>query len=375
MASFSKTSLFFSALLVSLLVAFSVIVIQWSKRVRPTLGSSSGLKGGGNSSNTGVCLVSLIDVEEDDSEKQVYNQEQEVVVCNPVSGEYDTGVDDVFLSVRNLAIDDIMSNQEAMLNSEWFIEYSNDWIQTGHHHLSKIIVVPDDHSIVTIDPSRVTEHNSVRPQHRRKLFKGLAERQRRLKTTIGERTVVVVAIDLSMSRDLIYNHVFGKKNSLQSQMAACSWDQVTIIPHPEHPVITVTPDQNPSKYTFVELYTAVLRDIKRKLDVPNGESVTSITDHLMLIVPDSIDRRPGELGWGATPGFFAGIIESLVPSTMTMLHEIGHNFGLGHAYEDNVAYSDMSTVMGYSHRDVVKMCYNGQVCRPAQAGLTVRANM
>ena len=33
--------------------------------------------------------------------------------------------------------------------------------------------------------------------------------------------------------------------------------------------------------------------------------------------------------------------------------------GLGHAYEQGVAYSDMSTVMGYSHRDVVKMCYNG----------------
>ena len=43
-----------------------------------------------------------------------------------------------------------------------------------------------------------------------------------------------------------------------------------------------------------------------------------------------------------------------------MLHEIGHNYGLGHAYEDMVAYADMSTVMGYSHRNVVKMCYNGE---------------
>jgi len=47
-------------------------------------------------------------------------------------------------------------------------------------------------------------------------------------------------------------------------------------------------------------------------------------------------------------------------STMTMLHELGHNLGLGHAYEDNIPYSDMSTVMGYSHRNVKKMCYNGQ---------------
>ena len=39
----------------------------------------------------------------------------------------------------------------------------------------------------------------------------------------------------------------------------------------------------------------------------------------------------------------------------SMLHEIGHNNGLGHAYENHVAYSDMTTVMGYSHRNVVKM--------------------
>lgn len=321
----SKTSLFFTAVLLALIIAFFVVLMQWAKAVNAP--SSSGLKGSAaaatGNNGTRICLLSLIDIEEDEEEKEVYNQEENVIICNPVSGVSDIGVDDAFLTVRNLAIDDILSNREAMRNNEWFIEYSDEWVEKGNHDRSEIITVPEGHSVATVDPSRVSSHGSIDPQHRRVLVSSLKKRRRRLSTTRGQRTVVVVAIDVSMSNTAIYNHVFGKSNSMKSQMHDCSQGEVNIIPHPEFPVINVRPDGDTSDYNFVDLYTNVLKDIKRQLGVRTGRSVTSTTDHLMLIVPDSIDRRPGELGWGATPGFFAGIIESLVPSAMTMLHEIG----------------------------------------------------
>lgn len=293
-----------------------------------------------NHTFTSLCLVSIIDVEEDDEEEQTRPTKNldEILVCNKMNPKTSNGVTDHFFLLRNFPVELVRANQNALMKNEWFIEYEKDWV---NYHTAAI-VIPNNASIPTIDPSLVPEHHSIDSSHRRELTTNLQERKRKLEMSLGKRRVVVVSVALkSTSLQQLYEHAFGTENSLASQMAACSQGQVIIEPHPQYPIIQVTPKKEVSEYTFVELYNDILQDIKQQIGLNGGASVLSTTDHLFLVVPDSISRRPGELGWGSTPGFFSGIIESLAPSTMTMLHEIGHNFGLGHAYEQGVAYSDM----------------------------------
>ena len=276
-----------------------------------------------SNNQTAVCLISLLDVEDEDEKED--NKDDDIILCNQVSSDYDDGVADSFLLVRNLDSSYIRSNQEALARNEWFIEYSSDWVETGESRKTGggTLHIPQNYNVRTIEPSQVAHHHSVSPSNRRRklLASKLQERQRRLFNTLGERTVVVVSVDLSLSKNELYNYVFGPQSSLVSQMNDCSQSQLHIIPHPQYPVIEVSPSKSVSQYTFVDLYSEILEDIKKELGLKNGQAVTSTTDHLLLIIPDSINRKPGELGWGATPGFFAGIIESLAPSTMTMLHE------------------------------------------------------
>ena len=408
MGCITKTSVVFSVALVAVLVVFAVVVVQWKEgsdhRSASSSSAKNGVRGrinndnnvtdldlfnntgsskntsgvpiGSNNSNkqgaTAVCLVSVIDIEDDEQEGGVqlskkegnYNSDGEdrkdndIIVCHRVSATSGSGVEDEVLLLQNLDIKAVRSNKEALANNEWYIEYSQDWVRKGRHG-TDTIVIPEDHDVETIEPDRVPHHKSVSPEHRRQLSASLEERRRKLRA-VGSRVVVVVSVDLrDTSKQQLYNHVFGNSSSLVSQMNDCSQGQLQIIPHSEYPVIEVKPARHISTYTFVDLYMEILQEARKELGLKNGRSLTSTTDHLLLVIPDDIDRRPGELGWGATPGFFSGIIESLAPSTMTMLHELGHNLGLGHAYEQGEAYGDMSTVMGYSHRDVVKMCYNG----------------
>ena len=398
MGYITKTSVVFSVALVAVLVVFAIVLAHWTEGIdesRVASSATNGVRGGNNpgvadfsngnhQATTSVCLVSLIDIEDDEeiqpnkkkdqyydgeleeavqllSKKEAKNDDEkdnDMIVCNRVSGKSDNGVEDEILLIQNLDDKTIRSNKEALMKNEWFISFSDEWVEEGRHQ-AKIIVIPEDYNVETIELSQVPHHNSVSPSHRRQLTSNLDERRRKLRA-LGARTVVVVSVALQgTTKQQLYEHVFGNSDSLVSQMGDCSQGQVTIVPHPAHPVIEVKPSKHVSQYTFVELYMEILGDVRKELGIGNDASITSTTDHLLLVVPDDVDRRPGELGWGATPGFFSGIIESLAPSTMTMLHEVGHNFGLGHAYEKGEAYSDMSTVMGYSHRGVVRMCYNG----------------
>lgn len=269
----------------------------------------------------GVCLVSLIDIEIDDGTDKTQEKDgEEILVCNRVSDHYDNGVSDEMLYLRNVDAATVISNQAALMKNEWFIEFSHDWVEPGRH--VENIKIPDNQALRTIDPVLVPHHIFNSPSNRRLLKSKLDQRRRKLVQTTGNRTVVIVSVDLKLSQNQLYDHFFGSNNSLVTQMASCSQNQVNILPHPVHPIIEVSPPKDVSKYTFVELYTTVLSDIKRALKLKNGQSITSVANHLFLVVPDAIDRRPGELGWGATPGFFAGTIESLSisRSTMTLLH-------------------------------------------------------
>jgi hypothetical protein len=269
----------------------------------------------------GVCLVSMIEIEIEKNETLDDEDDDDdvMLICNRVSGTYNSGVSDSMLYLTNVDREIIMENQEAMLNHEWFIEYSHDWMQAEHSH-QNTIYVPTDHIVRTIEPSSVSLHPSIAPHHRRELTVKLEERRRRLQVTMGVRTVVVVAVSYPYDLAVLHSYVFGPTNSLVSQMQDCSQGQLFIQPHPAYPIVQVSPPQDISAYTFVDLYAAVLDDVKAQLGLSNNAAITDTTDHLLLMVPDDIQRAPGELGWGATPGFFAGIIHSLAPSTMTYVY-------------------------------------------------------
>jgi hypothetical protein len=341
----TKTSAIASAsLLVLLLVVFCVVLMEKEEV------SSGKLKGSilqnnnnNNNNNTfldlsgysaskkslGICLVTMIEIEIDRNETRNDeggddddDDDDVTLICNRVSGKYSSGISDSILYLTNVDRQVIASNQKAMLNHEWFIEYSHEWMLVQSEHSGQSIVatihVPTNHIVTTIEPSEVSLHPSIAPHHQRELTVKLEERRRRrLQLTMGVRRVVVVAVSYTDDLAVLYDYVFGPTNSMVSQMQDCSQGQLLIQPHPVYPIIQVSPPQDISGYTFVDLYAAVLQDIKAQLGLLSGQAITDTTDHLLLMVPDNIQRYPGELGWGATPGFFAGIIHSLAPSTMT----------------------------------------------------------
>ena len=331
MTAMTKVTMIFSGVVILLLLV-ALCVVLMTQRNSSRSGSLKGsmnqqnnitmdLTGNNTSENSlGICLVSMIEieVEKDDTYDENNNDDDVMLICNPVSGESHSGVTDSILYLNNVERQIVTENQKSMLNHEWFIEYSHDWIQQGQaNQIIRTIQIPTNQSVTTLKPSNVPLHPSVAPHHRRTLREKLEERRRKLQVTLGVRTVVVVAVNYQDDLTELHDHVFGDSNSLVTQMQACSQGQLFIQPHPVHPIIQVYSPQDIATYTFVDLYAAVLENIKVQLGLYNGEEITDTTDHILLMVPDSITRAPGELGWGATPGFFAGIIHSLAPSTMT----------------------------------------------------------
>jgi hypothetical protein len=76
-------------------------------------------------------------------------------------------------------------------------------------------------------------------------------------------------------------------------------------------------------------------------------------------MPDRIFQDPKKLGWGHVSGKLTVFNNLACSAPVVQMHEIGHNFGLGHASENGEEYGDLSGVMGGGDAiDDERMCFN-----------------
>jgi hypothetical protein len=79
-------------------------------------------------------------------------------------------------------------------------------------------------------------------------------------------------------------------------------------------------------------------------------------DLVLIAMPPGIVPKFAAYAYIGTPYSFYS--NENIRDTMIQMHEVGHNFGLQHAGDDQEEYGDKSGYMGYSEKEEPSMCYN-----------------
>lgn len=137
--------------------------------------------------------------------------------------------------------------------------------------------------------------------------------QRRLVSTIGERSVLVVRVkandvETTASEDELRDKVFGTDGdalNLKSQVAACSYDQLSMNPSASRSgtstaitdgVVTITIDSNVSGLDRTVVENLVTTELNSQFGV---ESPGEIADHVMYCLPNGLSPS----GWTVSTYF------------------------------------------------------------------------
>merc|ERR1711862_308480 len=68
------------------------------------------------------------------------------------------------------------------------------------------------------------------------------------------------------------------------------------------------------------------------------------------------------IAFSGVNSWFSSIHNKWCRNPATIMHEVAHNLGLGHAYQNGIEYDDETTLMGFSYpeTDGPFKCFNGQ---------------
>lgn len=186
---------------------------------------------------------------------------------------------------------------------------------------------------------------------------------------VNERTVLaihVTANDFSFTDtpEVLSDSVFGTDGdpvNLTSQYDVCSYSQMKLIPatgqHITNGVVEITIDMDVDGRTRGAVSNAVIAATNELIG-----SLNDITDHYMIALPPNTTTSSGG-GWIA----FAGINGTYsiynnhwAKSVSAQMHELAHNFGMGHSGNGNNEYGDNSGYMGSSSSssNSPKKCFN-----------------
>jgi hypothetical protein len=301
------------AFLVSFAVVFGVTV--------KTRNQSRGLRNNNAERDLLICQITLVDVQYDrSSTTDPATQHGEFFECSLVQ---DNEVSDLSYRIDLPSSIDTTSD-ERLLNGELFVSVHGGRIEGDD-------VILSEDSVVSVVPPPAGF------QSRRHLF-----------ASNGTLSVLVLRISTSdstpsLSADEFHKLIFEDEVSLKKQYAACSFGKLNLIPT-MHGVLDMYLDATAEGATSMSLVSKANKALKEQLNIAK---VSDASDLILMIMP------PGTGDWAAFSGMNhpRSVYNDLWGGySSSLLHEVGHGLGLGHANEDGSFYTDYTSYMSAGHK-------------------------
>eukprot|EP00526_Cylindrotheca_closterium_P008389 CAMPEP_0113624610 /NCGR_PEP_ID=MMETSP0017_2-20120614/12694_1 /TAXON_ID=2856 /ORGANISM="Cylindrotheca closterium" /LENGTH=850 /DNA_ID=CAMNT_0000534661 /DNA_START=60 /DNA_END=2612 /DNA_ORIENTATION=+ /assembly_acc=CAM_ASM_000147 len=213
------------------------------------------------------------------------------------------------------------------------------------------------------EPPSLWNHEMEERERRRKL--------RRLAIT-GAKTVLVVRVQATDATTTstaaqLGNFVFGDDGStlnLKVQTAACSHNQVTINKATARTGSTTSIANGivtiPVSIATSAGETTMINTITTNIKIEFGVSaVSDLADYAMYCFPPGT-MATDAVAYAVLNGFLSFYNDEACTYPSAQIHEIGHNYNMGHSSDSAQEYGDKSGLMGFSYKytDIPYMCFN-----------------
>ena len=168
-------------------------------------------------------------------------------------------------------------------------------------------------------------------------------------TTSGSRRTLVVRVVGNNGKEQpgvttteLMGAVFGLgpaplENSMREQYQRCSFDQIDFVPAGSYPgvengVLEITLPYTVKGRDGNEIQPDVVSRVERQF---NGLSLHSNFEHVLFVLPYGTVRRgsPRWLAYATLSGWLSFYNSGYGYTLRNLMHEIGHNLGLGHSNE------------------------------------------
>ena len=267
-----------------------------------------------------ICQITLVEVQYDrSSTADQSSQHGDFFECTPVQ---DSELSDLSYRIDLSSID--TTTDERLLHGELFVSVYGGRIEGDDVILSK-------KSVVSVVPPPA----------------GFQSR-RHLVAKTGTLSVLVLRISTndstpSLSADEFHKLIFEDEVSLKKQYSACSFGKLNLVPT-EHGVLDLYLNTTAEGATPISLVSMANQALRERLGIAK---TTDASDLLLMIMP------PGTGDWAAFSG--VGHPRSVYNDlwggySSSLLHEVGHGLGLGHANEDGSDYTDYTSYMSAGHK-------------------------
>jgi hypothetical protein len=271
-----------------------------------------------------TCQITLVDIQYDSSTTDKSTQRGEYLECSPVQ---DNEVSDQSYRIDLPSVERrslLEENMERLLHGELFVSVLGGRIEGDDVILSK-------ESIVAAVPAPT----------------GFQSRRHLLSKT-GTKSVLVLRISTndstpSLTANEYHQLIFADDVSLKRQYGAMSFGKLDIVPT-EYGVLDLFLDTTAEGADSLNLVNLANKALKDRFNIPR---VSDASDLLLMIIP------PGTGNWAAYSG--VGHPRSVYNDkwggyTSSLIHEVGHGLGLGHANENGQDYTDFTSYMSAGHQ-------------------------
>jgi Gametolysin peptidase M11 len=205
----------------------------------------------------------------------------------------------------------------------------------------------------------MVNETAVIPDISKPVFGDARRRRDRRLALSGTIQVVVVRITCGLkqvtnSLATIKSDVFSDAVCLKSQLEACSNQKLRVEPGPFDGAIDLSISACNSESETRNSATSALTSMlgRHPEQIPNT--------YFMYCIPPNLNQAWSGIAYAYIGGTISVYNNLWCGYVSGQMHEIGHNFNLGHAGEDGDVYGDRTGIMGYSYReDDQYMCYNG----------------
>ena len=181
----------------------------------------------------------------------------------------------------------------------------------------------------------------------------------------GLRTILVIRVTTddsspSVGATEIEDRIFSTTEfSSSSQFRDCSFGQLQFEPYDTTtPVVELYLAGTTASFTERTILSAATQALQEQL----GDSdIFTKLDHAVFCMPPGTSGKP-YIAYSGVGSWFSVYHDSRCAYPTTVMHELAHNMGLGHAFEDGEEYGDETTLMGFSSssRTGPSKCFNGQ---------------